>query len=100
MGQYFLFLNLKTNEPNQKPIYANYGLCWSKFPDNDEGKAFIFEEVIENNSWTQSDEILAVGDYGHEYLFSNGIVRRDSRGLGEGLWDSFNKAMKDKKTND
>jgi len=67
MGQYFKFNNITRNEESQLPLPYNFGLTWIKGLDRYYSPTEvneIFDYVIKNNNWQESDEILAIGDYG------------------------------------
>ncbi len=66
MGQYYKFVNTTKEEESDIPLPFNFGLSWAKNLRNnsqDELKE-IFDFVVKNNDWEETDQVIAIGDYG------------------------------------
>ena len=66
MGQMFIFVNKTTEKQSEIPLPFNFGLTWAKSLENfsDEEMEEAFNFVIKQNNWNETDEIIALGEYG------------------------------------
>ncbi len=76
MGQYFYFYNKTRNEKSSVGCKYNGGLKWMpKLNCYSETSAKqIFLQIIEDNNWSNDDEIIADGDSGDVVTYKNKIV--------------------------
>lgn len=66
MSQYFKFVNTTKEIESTLPLPFNFNLPWAKsLEENSEAdRQQIFAFVRQGNGWPESDELVAVGDYG------------------------------------
>jgi len=72
MGQYYKFVNATKKTESDIPLPFNFNLPWAKNLEqvsHDELKE-IFDYVMKNNNWAETDEVLAIGDYGNIIYYS------------------------------
>ena len=69
MGQYFTFYNKsRNNKKSNIGLPFNFGLPWTKMSGYDDKEITVmFKYVIKNNKWSESDEVVANGDYGDTF---------------------------------
>lgn len=73
MGQYYKFINATQQEESTIALPFNFGLPWAKSLESftEEELKEKFEYVIANNNWSETDELIAVGDYGDIFYYSH-----------------------------
>jgi hypothetical protein len=73
MGQYFYFYNNTNVEMGNCPCSYNFGLKWAKSMEkmNDSLIFNIFIEQIKGNGWSVHDDVIAQGDYGDKFKWSD-----------------------------
>ncbi|NEP60688.1 MAG: hypothetical protein F6K31_27455 [Symploca sp. SIO2G7] len=66
MGQYYKFVNATKRSESTIPLPFNFNMPWAKSLErySSEELREKFDFVIQNNSWSQEDEVMAIGDYG------------------------------------
>jgi len=66
MRQYFTFVNATKRNESNAPLPFNFGVGWAKNLNRSshEDLSEIFDFVIKANNWEESDEVIAIGDYG------------------------------------
>ena len=66
MGQYYKFVNTTKQLESAIPLPFNFNLPWAKSLESysQEELREKFDFVIQNNNWSQDDEVIAIGDYG------------------------------------
>lgn len=66
MSQYFKFVNTTKEIESTLPLPFNFDLPWAKSLEGNSETELqqIFAFVCEGNGWSESDELVAIGDYG------------------------------------
>jgi hypothetical protein len=75
MGQYFKFTNTTTGEESKIPLPFNFGLPWAKnlVTASQEEIKEVFDFVVKNNNWEETDEVIVTGDYGETIYYPKGF---------------------------
>ncbi len=67
MGQYYRFVNATKKTESNVSLPFNFNMPWAKNLEqvSNERLKEIFDYVMKNNNWAETDEVLAIGDYGN-----------------------------------
>ncbi len=67
MGQYYKFVNTTKQQESSISLPFNFGLPYAKSLErySQEELKEKFDYVMKNNSWSDLDEVIAIGDYGN-----------------------------------
>jgi len=71
MGQYYKFVNATKRSESTIPLPFNFNMPWAKSLErySKEELREKFDFVIQNNNWSQEDEVMAIGDYGTIFYY-------------------------------
>lgn len=71
MGQYYKFVNVTKKAESNIPLPFNFRLPWAKNLEqvSHEKLKEIFDYVVKNNNWAETDEVMAIGDYGNTVYY-------------------------------
>lgn len=76
MGQYYRYVNATRQQESQVSLPFNFGMPYDKslerLSSEDVKKHFDF--VVEQNGWSEEDEILAIGDYENIIYYPKGEI--------------------------
>lgn len=87
MGQYYKFINRTRQEESQISLPFNFGLPYAKsleHYDEKEVEAMFRFVAKHNEGWSETDELVAIGDYGNEIAFAE--VKTHESGFG---WEKY-----------
>jgi|JFJP01.1.fsa_nt_gi hypothetical protein len=87
MGQYYKFINRTRKEESQISLPFNFGMPYAKSLEhygNKELEAMFHFVVKHNEGWAETDELVAIGDYGNIIAYED--IKTEDELFG---WESY-----------